>query len=321
MKYLERGFELRFDPSRLVAGSCRAIVARMDYLPPDTRTVADPRSGRTSVTCRATPLGRDYHKVVRGRLRALARRINEHCGAARLRAYTDSAPILEKALAEKAGLGWIGKHTLLLESQRPARGSSSAKSTPTCRCRSTTPAVEDHCGRCSACMTVCPTQAIVGPRRARRAPLHLVPHDRAQGRDPARAAAADRATGSSAATTASSSARGTASRSRAAERTSRHATRSTARRCSSCSAGARRSSSHAPKAARCAGSTTRSGSAIWRSRSATRRTTQRIVAALRTRRAPTRRHLVREHIDWAIWREQLGRAADGGQGSLKKCSR
>ena len=59
-------------------------------------------------------VGRDYHKVVRGRLRALARRINEHCGAARLRAYTDSAPILEKALAEKAGLGWIGKHTLLL---------------------------------------------------------------------------------------------------------------------------------------------------------------------------------------------------------------
>ncbi len=114
MKYLERGFELRFDPSRLVAGSCRAIVARMDYLPPDTRTAAAscerPDLGYVS----RYALGRDYHKVVRGRLRALARRINERSGAARVRAYTDSAPILEKALAEKAGLGWIGKHTLLL---------------------------------------------------------------------------------------------------------------------------------------------------------------------------------------------------------------
>ena len=81
MGYLERGFELRFDPSRLVAGSCRAIVARMDYLPPDTepiRILKQPDIGYVS----RYAVGRDYHKVVRGRLRTLARRINERCGAA-----------------------------------------------------------------------------------------------------------------------------------------------------------------------------------------------------------------------------------------------
>ena len=97
MKYLERGLELRFDPSRLVAGSCRAIVARMDYLPPDTQPMRILETARLGYVSRYA-LGRDYHKVVRGRLRALARRINERCGDAHVRAYTDSAPILEKAL-------------------------------------------------------------------------------------------------------------------------------------------------------------------------------------------------------------------------------
>ncbi len=173
MKYLERGFELRFDPSRLVAGSCRAIVARMNYLPPDTepiRILKRPDLGYVS----RYAVGRDYHKVVRGRLRALVRRINERCGAARLRAYTDSAPILEKALAEKAGLGWIGKHTLLLNRTAGSWFFLGEILTdlplPIDAARA-----EDHCGRCSACMTVCPTGAIIGPREldARRCISYL----------------------------------------------------------------------------------------------------------------------------------------------------
>ena len=76
--------------------------------------------------------------------------------------FVDSGPVLEKAFARNAGLGWIGKHTNLHRIATPARGSSSARSSPTCRCRSTQPAT-DHCGTCRACIDVCPTQAIVAP--------------------------------------------------------------------------------------------------------------------------------------------------------------
>lgn len=173
MKYLERRLELRFDPSRLVPGSCRAIVARMDYQPPDTQPLQILENAELGYVSRYA-LGRDYHKVVRGRLRALARRINEHSGDARLRAYTDSAPILEKALAEKAGLGWIGKHTLVLN-----RSAGSWFFLGEVLTDLPLPvdeaAAEDHCGRCSACISVCPTSAITGPRQldARRCISYL----------------------------------------------------------------------------------------------------------------------------------------------------
>ncbi len=184
MKYLARALEIRFDPTRLVAGACRAIVARMDYLPPDTQPLeilARPELGYVS----RYAVGRDYHKVVRARLRALAKRINADAGPDRLRAFTDSAPILEKALAERAGLGWIGKHTLLLDrsagswfflgeilTDLPLPIDSVAR--------------QDHCGRCTACIRICPTQAIVGAREldARRCISYLtiehkgaIPHE------------------------------------------------------------------------------------------------------------------------------------------------
>jgi len=173
MKYLERAVDLRFDPSRLVPGSCRAIVARMDYQPPDTQPLQILERPDLGYVSRYA-LGRDYHKVVRGRLRALARRINERSGDARVRAYTDSAPILEKALAEKAGLGWIGKHTLLLNR---AAGSwfFLGEVLTDLPLPIDAPDAADHCGRCSACMTVCPTSAITGPRQldARRCISYL----------------------------------------------------------------------------------------------------------------------------------------------------
>jgi epoxyqueuosine reductase len=173
MDYLARALELRFDPARLVAGSCRAIVARMDYLPPGTDPVVVLERGELGYVSRYA-LGRDYHKVVRTRLRALARRINERCGDASLRAFCDSAPILEKALAEKAGLGWIGKHTLVLNRTAGSWFFLGELLTDLPLPIDASPS-QDECGRCSACMTVCPTGAIVGPRQldARRCISYL----------------------------------------------------------------------------------------------------------------------------------------------------
>ena len=145
----------------------------MDYLPPDTQPLKILERADLGYVSRYA-LGRDYHKVVRGRLRALARKINAHTGSERLRAYTDSAPILEKALAEKAGVGWIGKHTLVLN--RDAGSWFFLGEVLTDLPLPIDAAdVKDECGRCSACISVCPTAAIIGPRQldARRCISYL----------------------------------------------------------------------------------------------------------------------------------------------------
>jgi epoxyqueuosine reductase len=173
MDYLERHCAERFDPPRLSAGACRAIVARIDYLPPDTEPLRVLARKELAYVSRYA-LGRDYHKVVRGRLATLARRINAVVGGARLRAFSDSAPVLEKPLAEKAGLGWVGKHTLLLH-----RDAGSWFFLGEIYCDLPLPidsvTQADHCGRCSACLTVCPTGAITAPREldARRCISYL----------------------------------------------------------------------------------------------------------------------------------------------------
>ena len=164
MGYLERNVEKRLHPPLLEAGTCTVISARMNYLPAGSdpvETLADP--DRAYIARYA--LGRDYHKLMRRRLAKLARRIDAAVQGvgARFRAFTDSAPVLEKALGEQAGLGWIGKHTLLLH---PDAGSwffigeiyTNIPLPPT------QAAQEDRCGNCRACMTVCPTGAIVGPK-------------------------------------------------------------------------------------------------------------------------------------------------------------
>jgi len=173
MKYLARNLAKRFDASRLVAGACRAIVARMNYLPPDTQPLEILERRELGYVSRYA-VGRDYHKVVRGRLRKLAERINADAGPDRLRAFADSAPILEKALAERAGLGWIGKHTLLL-----ARDAGSwfflGEILTDLPLPIDAPPRDDHCGRCTACIKICPTAAIVAPREldARRCISYL----------------------------------------------------------------------------------------------------------------------------------------------------
>ena len=168
----------RARPAALVPGTVRVITARMDYLPRDAgadwaareeSALHDPQRAVVSVYAR----GRDYHKVLRQRLQGLADRLAAEVGPFGHRVFTDSAPVLEVELATRAGLGWRGKHTLALTREAgsmfflgeifidlplPADAPASA-----------------HCGTCSACIDICPTQAIVAPYRldARRCISYL----------------------------------------------------------------------------------------------------------------------------------------------------
>jgi epoxyqueuosine reductase len=173
----------RARPAELVPGTVRVITARMDYLPRgetddwigrEQAALLDPQRAVISVYAR----GRDYHKVLRQRLQRLAERLAAEVGPFGHRVFTDSAPVLEVELATRAGLGWRGKHTLALTREAgsmfflgeifidlplPADAPAGA-----------------HCGRCSACMAICPTQAIVAPYRldARRCISYLtIEHD------------------------------------------------------------------------------------------------------------------------------------------------
>lgn len=161
MHYMERHGALRARPPELVPGTLRVISARMDYLPPDTLPAAtvlnDSRLGYVS----RYALGRDYHKVLRSRLATLASRIGVAADRHGGRACVDSAPLLEKALARNAGLGWIGKHTNLLN--RDAGSWFFLGEVLTDLPLPTDERVTAHCGSCRACIDVCPTQAIVAP--------------------------------------------------------------------------------------------------------------------------------------------------------------
>jgi epoxyqueuosine reductase len=160
MAYMARNQPLRDDPSQLVPGTVSVISLRMDYLSPvaDAETVMnDPKLGFVS----RYALGRDYHKVIRKRLQKLADWIEARSGTFGYRVFVDSAPVLEKALAQKAGLGWIGKHTNLLS--REAGSWFFLGEIYTDLPLPADKSVADHCGSCRACMDVCPTRAIVAP--------------------------------------------------------------------------------------------------------------------------------------------------------------
>jgi epoxyqueuosine reductase len=160
MDYMQRHGTHRSRPAELLPGTRTVISARMDYWPHESpdRTLSTPPETAV-LSCYA--LGRDYHKTFRKRLQKLADRISNAIGEHHYRVYTDSAPVLEKALAEKAGLGWIGKHTNLIDEKigswfflgeiytdLPLPVDSAAK---------------NHCGTCQSCIDICPTQAIIAP--------------------------------------------------------------------------------------------------------------------------------------------------------------
>jgi len=205
MDFMQRHGLLRARPAELVPGTLSVITARMDYLPASpekTHAETSPGVLTDSPNSSASPMhgliqhelarlqqpgqavisvyarGRDYHKVMRQRLQQLANKLQETVGPLGHRVFTDSAPVLEAELAVKSGLGWRGKHTLVLH--RDAGSFFFLGEIFIDMALSTTEPVSEHCGSCSACISACPTQAIVAPYQldARRCISYLtIEHD------------------------------------------------------------------------------------------------------------------------------------------------
>lgn len=161
MHYMARHGERRSRPQALVPGTRSVISVRMDYLPEPPAAIHAALADPVTAFISRYALGRDYHKVLRRRLAQLAARIAAQIGPFGHRVFVDSAPVLEKPLAQKAGLGWIGKHSNLIH---PRAGSFFFLGEVYCDLA--LPADQpgrDHCGRCQACIDICPTAAIVAP--------------------------------------------------------------------------------------------------------------------------------------------------------------
>lgn len=161
MDYMARHGNKRSRPAELEPGTIRVISARMDYLP---QTGIDPwevLANDTQAYVSRYALGRDYHKLIRKRLQQLARLIGETVGEYGYRVFVDSAPVLEKPLAQKAGLGWMGKHSNVLH--REAGSWFFLGEIYTDLPLPPDAPVSEHCGSCRACIDICPTQAIVAP--------------------------------------------------------------------------------------------------------------------------------------------------------------
>lgn len=161
MEWMASHGSKRTQPAELVPGTRRVLSVRMNYLPTDTRMIkrlADPQAAYIS----RYALGRDYHKLMRRRLQQLAEHIQGLIGPFGFRAFVDSAPVMERALATRSGLGWIGKNTMLINRQAGSFFFLGELYTDLPL------PVDDsydreHCGSCSACLSKCPTNAFVGP--------------------------------------------------------------------------------------------------------------------------------------------------------------
>jgi epoxyqueuosine reductase len=161
MHYMQRHGARRSRPAELLPGTLRVIAVRMDYWPPQVADSERVIAERVLAYVSRYALGRDYHKVLRRRLQKLAERISAVAGPFGYRAFCDSAPVLEKALAEKAGLGWIGKHTNLL-SETAGSWFFLGELYTNLPLPVDAPA-RNHCGTCQACLQACPSGAIVAP--------------------------------------------------------------------------------------------------------------------------------------------------------------
>jgi epoxyqueuosine reductase len=162
MSYLERNRSKRRDPRELVDGTLSVISVRVDYLRQPVQAALELLDQPETAYISRYALGRDYHKTLRSRLAQLARRLQDLVGPFGYRAFTDSAPILERALARNAGLGWIGKHTNLIDREDGSMFFLGEIFTTLELPVDAVPAA-DHCGSCRRCIDVCPTQAITAP--------------------------------------------------------------------------------------------------------------------------------------------------------------
>lgn len=161
MRYMSKHGTKRSQPEKLIPGTIRIISTRINYQAPNAKNEEDVLNNKNQAYISRYALGRDYHKVIRRRLQKLAEQIETKVGSFGYRAFVDSAPVLEKALAEKAGLGWIGKHTNLIN--RECGSWFFLGELYTDLPLPIDEPVKNHCGTCSACIDCCPTQAIIGP--------------------------------------------------------------------------------------------------------------------------------------------------------------
>ena len=174
MTYMESHGTKRSRPGDLIAGTTSVISVRMDYMPPSSKHPVQVLNNNKLAYISRYAMGRDYHKLMRHRLQKLASKIENEIGDFGYRCFVDSAPVLEKALARNAGLGWIGKHSNLIN---PKAGSwfflgEIYTDLPLQADKAFT---KHHCGTCNACIDICPTNAIVAPMQvdARRCISYL----------------------------------------------------------------------------------------------------------------------------------------------------
>lgn len=173
MEYMARHGSLRWQPDDLQPGTQSVICVALDYWPQRAAGAEATLQSTDRAYVSRYALGRDYHKVLRNKLQAFAERIGEQIAAHDFRVFTDSAPVMEIPLAVKAGLGWRGKHTLLLNRERGSLFFLGEIYTSLLLAQSA--AQSSHCGSCTACIDVCPTRAITAPHRldARRCISYL----------------------------------------------------------------------------------------------------------------------------------------------------
>lgn len=162
MDYMARHGLMRARPAELEPGTVRAISVRLDYLPTEAKC-ARILTAKNHAYISRYALGRDYHKLMRKRLQQLGKKITDYCESFNFRPFVDSAPILERPLAEKAGLGWVGKHSLLLNKEAGSWFFLGELLIDIPLPVTSIEPITNDCGSCVACIKICPTKAIVEP--------------------------------------------------------------------------------------------------------------------------------------------------------------